>query len=272
MARRTPAAPPRSAERPAAAARTRARALLRALKQRYPDAHCELASNAPHELLIAVILSAQSTDAGVNRATPALFAAFPTPADYAASTPEAIGEYVRTVNFWRNKAKAIHSAMTTIVREFGGAVPRTMEQLLTLRGVARKTANVVLGECFGVAEGVVVDTHVARLSQRFGLTREATPEKIERDLMALFDSSEWPLLSHLLITHGRRVCKARGGACESDSICRAYGSCSTPPATQSRGSVRTSASASRGRARPAPAPAPAGRTAPTRSRPSQKRA
>lgn len=203
----------------------RAGRLLGALKERYPDAHCELDAGAPHELLIATILSAQATDVGVNKATPGLFAAFRTPADYAASSPEAIGEFVRTVNFWRNKATSIHASMTAIQERFGGRVPETMDELLTLRGVARKTANVVLGECFGKAEGIVVDTHVARLANRFRLSAASDPVRIERDLMRLFPPAEWTILSHLLIFHGRRACKARGGLCAEDPICREFGRC-----------------------------------------------
>ncbi|MDA1008202.1 MAG: endonuclease III [Planctomycetota bacterium] len=202
--------------------RARAVKIFKALAKRYPDAHCELDATAPHELLIATILSAQSTDVGVNKATPALFLAFPTPADYARSSPKEIEPYLATLNFWHNKALAIHSSMTTIVNSFGGEVPRTMNELLTLRGVARKTANVVLGNCFGIQEGIVVDTHVLRLSKRLGWTRHTDPLKVEGDLMALFDQTHWTLLSHLLIFHGRRVCKARGGVCQSDSICQLY--------------------------------------------------
>jgi len=200
----------------------RARRLLASLKRRHPDAHCELHWTKPHELLVATILSAQSTDTGVNRATPALFAAFPTPADYAAATPEAIAPFLRTLNFWRNKARAVHESMRAVHERFGGEVPRTMEALLTLRGVARKTANVVLGNAFGMNEGVVVDTHVGRLARRMELTRHTDPGKVEQDLMALFPRKDWCLLSHLLIFHGRRVCKARGGTCASDALCRSF--------------------------------------------------
>jgi endonuclease-3 len=210
------------------AEKTRARRLYKALLQRYPDAHCELDFRNPHELLAAVILSAQATDVGVNKATPALFQQFATPADFARSTPETIEEYVRSLGFFRNKAKAIHEAMTRISEHYGGEVPRTMEDLLTLRGVARKTANVVLGNAFGINEGVVVDTHVIRLSQRMGLTTHSDPGKIERDLMALFPRRDWTMLSHLLIFHGRRVCKARGALCADDSICRRYCSNARP--------------------------------------------
>jgi len=208
--------------RKTAAQRARAAELLAALKARYPDAHCELDWTTPHELLIATILSAQCTDASVNRATPGLFKAFPTPADFMRSTPEEIEPHIRSIGLFRSKAKAIHATCTMLVERFGGEVPRTMEELLLLRGVARKTANVVLGNCFCVNVGVVVDTHVARLSGRLGLSRGTTVAAIERDLMALFPREEWCLLSHLLIFHGRRACKARGGSCATDPICRRH--------------------------------------------------
>jgi endonuclease-3 len=149
--------------------RRRAAAIVAALAKEYPDAHCELAHRTPHELLVATILSAQATDIGVNKATPALFARFPTPADYAKATPAEIEPYIKTIGLFRNKAKSIHAAMSSIVERFGGEVPRTMEELLTLRGVARKTANVVLSNAFGVHMGVVVDTHVERLAKRFSI-------------------------------------------------------------------------------------------------------
>jgi endonuclease-3 len=204
------------------AKRERALELLAALKERYPDAVCELTWSQPHELLVATILSAQSTDVGVNKATPALFKRFPLPRDYARATPAAIEPFVQSLNFWRNKARAVHESMTTVCERFGGQVPRTMEELLTLRGVARKTANVVLGNCFGINEGVVVDTHVGRLARRFGLTRHDDPVKVERDLMALIPQADWCLVSHLLIFHGRRACKARGGICADDAICQRW--------------------------------------------------
>jgi len=216
--RRRTAAPPRKS----AAARARAAEIYDALAARHPDAHCELDYTTPHELLIATILSAQSTDVGVNKATPALFKAFPTPAALAAAGAAGIEPHVRSLNFFRNKARAIAESMQAIVDRFGGEVPDTMADLLTLRGVARKTANVVLGNAFGRADGVVVDTHVGRLAKRFGLTRHSDPAKIELDLMALFPPERWTLLSHLLIFHGRRVCKARGALCDRDEICRRF--------------------------------------------------
>lgn len=204
--------------------RRRASGILAALRRRYPDAHCELDATTPHELLVATILSAQATDVGVNKATPGLFAAFPSPADYAAATPADIEPHLRTLNFWRNKAKSVHGAMTLVTERHGGEVPDDMEALLELPGVARKTANVVLGNAFGINHGVVVDTHVGRLSRRFGLVPpdEEAPLRIERELMALFPRPSWCLLSHLFIFHGRRVCKARGASCGDDAICRRW--------------------------------------------------
>ena len=204
------------------AAKARGKRVFDALYREYPDAHCELEYTNPHELLIATILSAQATDVAVNKATPKLFKDFPTAADYAATAPTDIEPYVRSLGFFRNKAKAVHGAMTMIVQEYGGEVPNTMDDLLRLRGVARKTANVVLGNAFGINVGVVVDTHVIRLSDRFALTKHNDPAKIERDLMALFARSHWTMLSHLLIWHGRRVCKARGALCAEHPLCRKY--------------------------------------------------
>jgi len=205
------------------AEKQRARRILDALTLRYPDATCALHYRKPHELLIATILSAQCTDVAVNKATPALFTAFPEPADYAASSPKAIEPYVKSLGFYRNKARAIHESMVAVVEEHGENVPATMEELLSLRGVARKTANVVLGNAFGINVGVVVDTHVNRLSKRFGLAPEdATVQAVERRLMALFPRDRWTDLSHLLIWHGRKVCKARNALCAEDSICRHY--------------------------------------------------
>jgi endonuclease III len=205
------------------AQKRRARTIYAKLEERHPDAHCELEFGAPHELLIATILSAQATDAGVNRCTPGLFAAFPTPEEYARSTPARIERHIKSIGLFRNKAKAVHASMTRIVEEFGGEVPSNMEDLLTLRGVARKTAGVVLGEAFGVMDAVVVDTHVERVSKRLGMVPEdATVAMTERWLMALIPRPKWMMLSHLLIFHGRRACKARGGACATEPICVGY--------------------------------------------------
>jgi endonuclease III len=200
----------------------RAARIYELLSERYPDARCALEHRSALELLIATILSAQCTDVAVNRVTPVLFAAFPTPHDYAAARPEQIEPYIRTLGLFRGKAKSIQSAMSTIVREHGGRVPATMEELLALRGVARKTANVVLGNAYNIKAGIVVDTHVARLSRRFGLSRHDDPAGIERDLMALYPSERWTMLSHLLISHGRQVCRARGARCAEDAICREF--------------------------------------------------
>ena len=204
------------------AQKARAGRILKGLYKHYPDAHCELDYRGPHELLVATILSAQATDVGVNKATPTLFAAFPTPADYAGAGTAKIEPYVQSLGFFRNKARAIHEAMQTIVEDFDGEVPNTMEDLLKLRGVARKTANVVLGNAFGINVGVVVDTHVIRISQRFDLTSHSDPGKIELDLMALFPRRHWTMLGHLLIFHGRRACKARGTLCSEHPLCRRY--------------------------------------------------
>ncbi len=205
-----------------ASEKMRAKRIYDALHKRYPDAHCELDFKNPLQLLISTILSAQATDVGVNKATPALYKKFKTARDYAASTPQEIEKYIKTIGLFRSKANSIHATCTMIVEDFGGKVPDTMEDLLQLRGVARKTANVVLGNAFDKNEGIVVDTHVMRLAHRFGLSKETKAEKVEKDLMALFPRNRWTLLSHLLIFHGRRVCKARNGSCADDSICKRY--------------------------------------------------
>lgn len=211
------------------AQRERASRLLALLREHYPTAHCELNYTAPHELLIATILSAQTTDVGVNKATPALFAKFPTPADYAEASPAEIEPYIKSLGFFRMKAKAVHEAMKAVCDKHAGEVPRNMDELLALRGVARKTANVVLGNAFNINVGVVVDTHVMRLSQRLCLVPEgSTVAMIERYLMAQFPRESWCDLSHLLIWHGRRACKAAGSskrACADHPICREFGQC-----------------------------------------------
>lgn len=209
--------------KPAAKLRRRAGELLVALDARWPNARCELIYKTPHELLIATILSAQATDASVNKATPALFDAFPTPGAFAAATPGQIEPYIASIGLFRNKARSVHESMTAIVEHFGGEVPRAMNQLLTLRGVARKTANVVLGNAFGIQAGMPVDTHVMRLSLRFGLCdRELTAERLEPILLSLFPRERWCDVSHRLIWHGRYECKARGGSCDSNPICRRF--------------------------------------------------
>jgi endonuclease III len=208
------------------AQRDRAAQISAALAQHYPHAHCELVHTTPCELLVATILSAQATDVSVNKATPALFARFKSPAEFAASTPEEIEPYIRTIGLFRSKAKSIHVAMTTLVEQFGGEVPRTMAELLTLRGVARKTAGVVLGNCFKLNRGFVVDTHVHRLSQRLRLVRQgANVQQTERQLMSLFPVQSWCDLSHRLIFHGRYACTARNTGCSEHPICQSFGVC-----------------------------------------------
>ena len=209
--------------------RQRADRLYTVLKRAYPSAHCALNHGNPFELLVATILSAQCTDERVNQVTPGLFREFSTPAAMAAAMPDRLETLVRSTGFFRNKARSIREASARLVAVYGGEVPRTMEDLLTLPGVARKTANVVLGTAFGIPAGVVVDTHVRRVSARLGLTVEDDPEKIERDLMALFPRPRWTMLSHLLIFHGRRACKARGGLCATDDICRRFSTGSQRP-------------------------------------------
>jgi endonuclease-3 len=216
--------------RKSAAQKTRAKRILQALYKHYPDAHCELDFSSPHELLVATILSAQATDVAVNRATPKLFEDFPTPADYAAATPKKIEPYVRSLGFFRNKAKAVHAAMKAVAQEHGGRVPDTMDELLKLHGVARKTANVVLGNAFGIP-GLTVDTHMKRIHRRLGLTRHDDPVKIERDLMELIPEREWTLYSHRVIHHGRVCCDARRPQCE---ICPLRPDCPWPESRDGR--------------------------------------
>lgn len=187
--------------------------ILRLLHAAHPDAQCALDHTNALELLVATILSAQCTDERVNKVTPALFARYPTAEALAAADLADLEEIIRSTGFYHNKAKNIHATSQRIVQAYDGRVPDRMEDLLTLPGVARKTANVVLGTAYGVADGIVVDTHVKRLSERLGLTQETNPEKIERDLMALTPREEWIDLAHLLIFHGRRVCNARKPDC-----------------------------------------------------------
>lgn len=187
--------------------------IIRRLRRVHPDARCALDHRNAFELLVATILSAQCTDERVNQVTPALFARYPTPAAMAAADRAELEEAIRPTGFYRNKARHIQEAAQRIAHDFGGEVPASMEALTTLPGVARKTANVVLGVAYGLAEGIVVDTHVARLANRLGLSRQTDPNKIEQDLMAITPREEWIDLAHLLIFHGRRVCTARKPDC-----------------------------------------------------------
>ena len=192
------------------------------LKKAYPDAECSLHHKDPFQLLIATILSAQCTDERVNKVTPALFKKYPGPAEMAKAQVPDLEKLVHSTGFYKNKALSLKEASLAITDNFGGKVPGTMEELLTLRGVARKTANVVLGSAFGIAAGVVVDTHVKRLAFRLGLTRETDPAKIEQDLMKALPKNDWIWFAHALVLHGRAVCDARKPICEK---CPAAGLC-----------------------------------------------
>jgi endonuclease-3 len=215
--------PPAAGSRPGSASRAPARRsraavpdtadLYDRLTRLYPDAHCELDFRNAFELLVATILSAQCTDRRVNMVTPVLFARYPTPAALSAAKQEEVEEIIRSTGFFRNKAKSIIAMAGALVDRHGGEVPATIDELVRLPGVGRKTANVILGNAFGLAEGVVVDTHVARLAARLGLTSETDPVRIEQALMPLFPRERWTMLAHLLIWHGRRVCDARKPRC-----------------------------------------------------------
>lgn len=200
--------------------------IIKRLKKAYPDAHCALNHTNAFELLIATILSAQCTDARVNIVTADLFRKYRGPQDYLEVPQTELERDIHSTGFFRNKAKNIQAACKRIIEEFHGLVPRTMDEILTLGGVARKTANVVLGNAFGIASGVVVDTHVSRLSQRLGLTKNKTPEKIEKDLQKLVPEKDWVMFPHWLITHGRRICIARKPKCSEcvlNDICPKIG-------------------------------------------------
>jgi len=196
-----------------AAKAARARTILDRLKREYPDASCALHHSDPYQLLVATILSAQCTDARVNMVTPAFFARYPSPEALARADRGEVEEIIRSTGFFRNKARSLIGMAQALVTDHGGEVPRTMERLRVLPGVGRKTANVVLGNAYGINEGMTVDTHVTRLSRLLGLTRHEDPVKIEQDLMPLFPREDWTLLSHLLIFHGRQVCIARRPRC-----------------------------------------------------------
>jgi endonuclease-3 len=198
--------------------------ILQSLDQLYPEATCALVHQNAWQLLVATILSAQSTDVNVNRVTPVLFKKYPTVQDFAALTPEQLEPDIRSTGFFRNKSKSVVGAAKMVVNDFGGEIPSEMEKLLTLPGVARKTANVVLGTWFKQAVGVVVDTHVTRLSRRLELTKNTDPPKIEQDLMKVIPPERWILFSHQLIWHGRKLCMARKPKCVDcplERICHA---------------------------------------------------
>ncbi|MFG2825705.1 endonuclease III [Kitasatospora sp. NPDC048365] len=209
----------------------RARRINRELAELYPYAHPELDFDNPFQLLVATVLSAQTTDLRVNQTTPALFAKYPTPEDMAAAVPEELEELIRPTGFFRNKAKSLLGLSAALRDEFGGEVPGRLEDLVTLPGVGRKTANVVLGNAFGVP-GITVDTHFGRLARRFGWTAEEDPVKVEAAVAAIFPKSEWTMLSHRVVFHGRRVCHAQKpacGACPVAGLCPSYGVGVTDP-------------------------------------------
>jgi len=201
--------------RPKNAAERQARVneILQRLDEMYPQATCALVHRTPWELLVATILSAQCTDKRVNMVTPTLFRKYPTMRDFAAVTPQELAQDIRSTGFFNNKAKSVIGAARKILGDFSGEIPREIEQLLTVPGAARKTANVVLGTAFGIASGVVVDTHVQRITRRLDLTKETDPVKIEKDLMKILPEKKWILFSHQIIHHGRAVCIARNPKC-----------------------------------------------------------
>ncbi len=211
--------------KPAASSGTnpkRVRAILEKLDQAYPDVTCALSHETPFQLLISTILSAQCTDVRVNQVTATLYKKYPSPEAFAHANPSELEQDIRPTGFFRNKTKSIMGASKGVIETFGGTVPRTMEELLTLPGVARKTANVVLGSAYGIASGVVVDTHVQRLSGRLDLSKNEDPKKIEQDLIKIIPQEKWILFSHQLIWHGRKVCKARSPLCVEcnlESLC-----------------------------------------------------
>ncbi len=206
---------PRKITKPRTAIEKKARyaEILQLLDEIYPNASCALTHRSPWELLVATILSAQCTDKRVNEVTPGLFQKYPTPQDFAAVRPEVLADDIRSTGFFNNKAKSVVGAAKRVIEDFQGEVPRTMEEMLTVPGAARKTANVVLGSAYGIASGVVVDTHVQRLSRRLDFTKQSDPVKIEQDLQKIVPQSRWILFSHQLIHHGRALCVARNPRC-----------------------------------------------------------
>jgi endonuclease-3 len=221
--------------RPKTAAERKARVaqILTRLDRMYPNATCALHHSNPWELLVATILSAQCTDKRVNAVTPGLFAKYPTPLDFASVRQEVLADDIRSTGFFNNKAKSVIGAAKKIVNDFGGKVPQTMEELLTVPGAARKTANVVLGTAYGIASGIVVDTHVQRISNRLDLTKNSDPVKIEQDLIQIIPKEKWILFSHQVILHGRALCVARNpkcAECELNPLCYAKDKTSFPAA------------------------------------------
>jgi endonuclease III len=212
--------------------RARTRKVIGRLKKRYPDARCSLNYRSPFQLLVATILSAQCTDARVNIVTKALFKKYRKVQDYADADPDVFSEDIRSTGFFRNKTKSIIGTANALLKHHRGQVPRTMEELSKLPGVGRKTANVVLGNAFGIDEGVVVDTHVTRISGRLGLTRNKDAVKIERDLVALVPRKDWTLFPHLMISHGREICQARTPKCE---MCPINALCPSAPSGDTNG-------------------------------------
>ncbi|MCZ6918173.1 MAG: endonuclease III [Gemmatimonadetes bacterium] len=196
----------------------RARAIIRKLRKRFPDAECSLNNRSPLQLLVATILSAQCTDARVNIVTKDLFKRYKTAHDFAEANPEELSELIKSTGFYRNKTKSILGMAQAVVERHKGKVPKTMKELTALAGVGRKTANVVLGNAFGIDEGVVVDTHVKRITNRLKLTNKQDPEKIEQDLILIVPQKDWTLFPHLMIHHGRAICQARNPKCEACPI------------------------------------------------------
>jgi endonuclease-3 len=191
----------------------RAKKVITLLKKEYPQSKCTLDFRKPHELVIATILSAQSTDERVNKITPALFKKYKKPKAFAEADLNELMEYIKTAGLYRNKGKSIKGSMQKVVEDFEGKIPETMEEIMTLPGVGRKTANVILGTAFGIPTGIAVDTHVTRLAQRLGFSKHKEPLKIEKDLVELIPKKDWIIVSHLLIDHGRKICVARNPKC-----------------------------------------------------------
>jgi endonuclease-3 len=217
------------------AADARVDAIIARLEARFPEAQCSLDFENPLQLLVATILSAQCTDERVNVVTPVLFARYRTARDYADANPDELSAIIRSTGFYRNKTRSLIGMGRALVEHHGGEVPRTLDQLTEVPGVGRKTGNVVLGNAFGIDEGIVVDTHVTRITHRLGLTRQTDPVKIERDLMALVPRGRWTLLPHLLIHHGRAICQARTPRCE---ICPVNDLCPFPGTPRRRSTAR----------------------------------